>query len=194
MVPRHTYICNLELAWSNYHVKGCVVECGVWRGGMSAGLVAALGASRDYYLLDSFEGLPTAKEIDGVSMIEWQRNKSPATYYDNCCAPVEWAQKAMAQSGARSFDLVRGWFDKTVPELQLREPIALLRLDGDLYDSTMVCLKGLFDSVVAGGLIMIDDYYAWDGCSRAVHDFLSHRSATERIQQAGSLGYIRKLS
>ena len=58
--------------------------------------------------------------------------------------------------------------------------------------STYVCLKYLFHKVAEGGLIIIDDYYTWDGCSRAIHDFLSHRSAPERVRNLNSVAYIVK--
>jgi O-methyltransferase len=83
--------------------------------------------------------------------------------------------------GATSFKLWPGFFNKTLPHFQT-EPIALLRLDADWYDSTMVCLEYLFERVVERGIIILDDYYTWDGCSRAIHDFLSKNKATERIR------------
>src|SRR5690348_7511798 len=68
MIPASTYAKNLMIA-ENYirSVPGCVVECGTWRGGMIAGIADVLGAERDYFLFDSFEGLPAAGEIDGTA-------------------------------------------------------------------------------------------------------------------------------
>jgi O-methyltransferase len=192
MVPRDSYVDNLELARMPSSVPGCIVECGVWRGGMSGGIANILGPSRKYFLLDSFEGLPPAKEVDGKTAIEWQADKSAHSYYDNCKAEESYASEAMKRAGVTDFQLIKGWFSDTVPQLKLPEPIALLRLDGDWYDSTMVCLDHLFDKVVPGGVIIIDDYFAWDGCSRAVHDFLSKRSATERLRTNGRVCYMVK--
>ena len=192
MIESDTYAGNLSLASKVTGVSGCVVECGVWRGGMSAGLATILGADRNYFLFDSFEGLPPAKEIDGDAALNWQLNKESPNYFDNCTAGEEYARRAMTLSGARSFQLVRGWFDKTLPTFQLPEPIALLRLDGDWYDSTMVCLNSLFERVAPGGLIILDDYHTWDGCSRALHDFLSQHSAVERIQSLDNICYLQK--
>jgi O-methyltransferase len=192
MISRDTYVGNLSLASKVTGVPGCVVECGVWRGGMSAGMAAILGADRKYFLFDSFEGLPPAKEIDGAAALNWQLNKESPLYHDNCTAGEEFARRAMTLSGARSFQLVKGWFDKTLPSFQPPEPIALLRLDGDWYDSTMVCLNSLFERVAPGGLIILDDYHTWDGCSRALHDFLSQRSAPERIHSLDTICYLQK--
>ncbi len=57
---------------SRRHVKGCVVECGVWRGGMSAGMAEVLGPDREYFLFDRFEGLPPATGPDGVYAKTWR--------------------------------------------------------------------------------------------------------------------------
>src|SRR5258708_35528739 len=64
MIPPLVYMGNLALAQRFKHIKGCVVECGVWRGGMSAGLAEVLGPERHYYLFDSFRGLPPPGEKD----------------------------------------------------------------------------------------------------------------------------------
>jgi len=90
-------------------IAGSVVECGVWRGGMIAGLSRILG-SRRYFLFDSFEGLPPAKPIDGQAAIDYQRNTTSPTYYDNCAAPSEFAVRAMQLAGVRQFELKPGFF------------------------------------------------------------------------------------
>ncbi|HEY4797855.1 MAG TPA: TylF/MycF/NovP-related O-methyltransferase, partial [Bacteroidia bacterium] len=71
----------------------------------------------------------------------------------------------------------------SLPNFHCNERISILRLDGDWYDSTMDCLTNLYDEVQVGGVIIIDDYYTWDGCSRAVHDFLSKRNLVVKVKQ-----------
>lgn len=195
MVPKETYLQNLNLISQFKNVKGAVVECGVWRGGMSAGIADLLGVSRTYYLFDSFEGLPEAKAIDGESAIAWQKDIHSENYFENCKAEKAWAEKAMGLSKAKDYSLIQGWFEKSLPEFNCKEGIAVLRLDGDWYESTMDCLVNLYPQVVAGGLIILDDYYLWDGCSRAVHDYLSKNSIPSRIKQFNNshLHYIVKL-
>lgn len=192
MISRECYLSNLELALRVSDIEGCIVECGVWRGGMIAGIASVLGPERTYYLFDSFEGLPPAQEIDGQAAIQWQADKESPKYYQNCRAEEQFASAAMKLSKVKKYKLIRGWFEDTIPKYSDTEPIALLRLDGDWYDSTMICLKHLFDRVVTGGLIIIDDYYTWDGCSRAVHDFLSERSAIQRISSFNNICLIKK--
>ena len=194
MISRSTYVDNLQLAESVRHIPGCVIECGVWRGGMSAGMGVVLGSKREYFLFDSFEGLPPAREIDGVAAIAWQANTTSPKYYDNCTAGTAFAEKAMQRAGITSFHLKKGWFEQTLPGFKPPSLIAILRLDADWYDSTMVCLSHLFDFVTPGGLIVLDDYYTWDGCSRALHDFLSQRQAVERIRSLGEICWLQKVS
>jgi len=193
MIPREAYVDNLLLAQRVAALPGCVIECGVWRGGMCAGLASLLGPQRNYYLFDSFEGLPEAQDIDGEAALVWQKNKQSPHYYDNCTAKEDFAARAMALSRCRSYHLMKGWFEDTIPGFTPPEPIALLRLDGDWYDSTMICLESLFKHVIPGGLVLLDDYHTWDGCSRALHDFLSRQTATERIRSFGDICYLQKL-
>ncbi len=191
MIPAASFVINLELALEVAAVPGAVVECGVWRGGMSAGIATVLGPDREYYLLDSFEGLPAAQDIDGPTAIQWQQDSEGPAFYDNCAADIGYAEQAMAKSGASDVHIVKGWFSDTLP-LPQNPNIALLRLDGDWYDSTLTCLEHLFPQVVDGGIIIVDDYYTWDGCSRAVHDYLSRQSAVERLRELGGVCFIRK--
>jgi O-methyltransferase len=186
MVTPLVYLSNLHVAKKFKNVNGCVIECGVWRGGMIGGIAKLLGPSRKYYLFDSFEGLPPAQEIDGQAAIKWQNAKSGNKYYDNCKAEEKFAREAMKRAGVENIDLIKGFFERTVPGFIPDQPIAILRLDGDWYESTMTCLKHLYPYVAEGGVIMLDDYYTWDGCSRAVHDFLSSTGSIDRLEKSGS--------
>jgi O-methyltransferase len=191
LVPKTQFVDNLVVARRAGSVAGDLVECGAWRGGMSAALAWAL-PGRHSVLLDSFEGLPDAKAIDGPAAVHWS---TVVRDHENCTAGEQWAHDAMARVGHADYELVRGWFDDTVPAVADRaRPIAVLRLDGDWYDSTMVCLEHLFPLVRPGGIVLIDDYFDWDGCSRAVHDYLSQNGSAERVRTstADEFAYIVK--
>ena len=188
MVENQDFIDCLSLVSKFENIEGCVVECGVWRGGMMGGIAETMGNKRDYYLFDSFEGLPPAKEIDGASAIAWQKDVDSPGYFENCKAEMDWAEKAMMKTKVKNYKLVKGWFDKTIPTYTFDKPIGVLHLDGDWYDSTMVCLENLFMKVAKGGLIILDDYYVWEGCSKALHDYLSINKRPERIERAYSSG------
>jgi O-methyltransferase len=193
MVPELVYCYNLSLAERVKNIPGCVIECGVWRGGMCAGLHTVLGPQRRYFLFDSFEGLPPAQAIDGPAAIRWQQDTTSPFYYDNCSASQDFARRAMEAVGAKQYELKPGFFDISLPNFMPPEPIAFLRLDADWYKPTMECLDWLFDHVAPGGIIALDDYYTWDGCSRALHDFLSKRKARERIRCfADAICYLEK--
>jgi O-methyltransferase len=183
MIPKQTFVENLKLCKSFNHVRGCIIECGVWRGGMIAAMSELLGNDRNYYLFDSFEGLPEAQGIDGEAAIKWQNDKEGPIYYDNCKAEIDYAYKAMKISGVQNYQLIKGWFSETLPKFNINDEIAILRLDGDWYDSTIQCLTCLYPKLSKGGLIIVDDYYSWEGCSKAIHDYLSTQGLSDKIYQ-----------
>jgi O-methyltransferase len=194
MFNSYPYIQNLLLA-QKVKVDGCVVECGTWRGGMIAGFATVLGNKREYYLFDSFEGLPDATENDGELAAKYQADtkENPEYGWDNCRAEISFAEQAMKKSGVDHYQLVKGWFENTLPGFDKSKKIALLHLDGDWYDSVYLCLEQLYDSVVPGGIVIIDDYTNWEGCTKAVHDFLSKRNIPEKIKQFNnSISYFVK--
>ena len=157
MIPEREYIDNLRLARRAATVNGCIIECGTWRGGMIAGIANVLGSSRRYYLFDSFEGLPPATPIDGAAALAWQGNKDSSNYYNNCTASEKDARDAMNLSGVSQYDIVKGWFSDTLPKVRLAEPVAVLRLDADWYESTVCALDNLASHVAPGGMIIVDD-------------------------------------
>jgi len=192
MILKGNYINNLALIDKHRAVSGCVVECGVWRGGMIAGIAELLGPDRQYVLFDSFEGLPPAKEIDGPAALAWQADSTNPTYLDNCAAPSSFATHAMRLAGARNVSVHSGWFKDTLPGYAPPAPIAILRLDGDWYDSTMVCLEALFPHLAPEGVVILDDYCTWDGCRRAVHDYLyQYKSLARILQWRDDVTYIK---
>jgi O-methyltransferase len=172
--------------------SGAIVECGSWRGGTSIAMLLAQRAAvgrvvLPVFLLDSFEGLPPAQERDGPLAIEWQSGAYPEWFFDNC-----FADESEVKEVARSFGfsesearIRRGWFSETIPKIASElgaNSISLLRLDGDWYDSTILCLEHLVPIVQEGATVIVDDYYAWDGCARALHDWLSHHDHPYRIK------------
>lgn len=194
MFNSHSYIQNLLLA-EKVKVDGCVIECGTWRGGMIAGFATVLGDDREYYLFDSFEGLPDVTEKDGDLALQYQieTKQNPDYGWDNCRAEIAFAQQAMKKSGVHKYELIKGWFEDSLPKFDKSKKIALLHLDGDWYESIYLCLEQLYDSVVPGGMIIIDDYTNWEGCTKAVHDFLSRRNLAEKIKQFNnSISYFIK--
>jgi len=189
MVPQNSYTGNLHLAMKVKNIPGNIVECGTWRGGMIAGIADVLGPDRHYFLFDSYEGMPPAKEIDGEAALAWQRNTSSPGYHNNCRASEDEARQVMAMSAATQYSLVKGWFEDTLPNAKVG-PIALLRMDADWYDSTKQILDSFAHRLVSGGLIIVDDYYVVQGCTRAVNECAVARSWMIRQYRFGGVCYI----
>jgi O-methyltransferase len=193
MIKPATYAANLLVVEDQRNVPGCVVECGTWKGGMIAGMADLLGNERQYFLFDSFEGLPPAEPTkDGAKAVAYQANPNAPEYLDNCTAAKADAIAAMELAGVR-YQIFQGWFNDTLPTFQPPEPIAILRLDGDWYDSTMTCLRYLVPHLAPEGIVILDDYGTWDGCSRAVHDYLSQTQSTARIRTPHDVAVIQGL-
>ncbi len=176
--------------------RGDIVECGVWRGGCAFAMLLAQKAlfgqvKKPVWMFDSFQGLPPAGKADGLAALNYQRDVNSPTYFDNCSASIEDVRQAARSLGlveGAEFHLVEGWFDATVPVAVNRLDevgIALLRLDGDWYESTKVCLDHFAPLVATNGVVIIDDYLAWDGCVRAVHEYLVTNDLPYRIRTVG---------
>ncbi len=193
MISRNIFVGNLKLVQRFKTVPGVVVECGVWRGGMISAIAKIMGNKRKYYLFDSFEGLPPAQKIDGTSAIKWQRSKNSPLYFNNCKTEEKYAREAMVLSNVKNYKIIKGWFSESLQKINFDHNIAILRLDADWYKSTMECLAALYDHVVKDGVIIIDDYYIWDGCSNAVHKFLAMKKDSSRLfQTKDGISYILK--
>ncbi|MEN5094213.1 TylF/MycF/NovP-related O-methyltransferase [Pseudomonas protegens] len=173
-------------------LPGAILECGTWRGGCS---VAMLLIQRELfgkvvkpvYMLDSFEGLPSVDHRDGPLAAEWQAGADKEKFFDNCKAAQNDLESLLQLHNFSSADykVVRGWFDNTIPVVASElsaQGLAVLRLDGDWYSSTDVALRYLCPITVEQGVVVVDDYYAWDGCARATHDYLSSNDLPYRIK------------
>ena len=197
---------NLVFSWRTAlelieaDVPGAFLECGTWLGGSSFGLALAQRRAfgrviRPIYMLDSFEGLPPATRRDGPAALEYQRLTNHPGYYDNCRAPLEKVLQIREGLGLSDDEcpLVPGWFHETLPLLSPKwekSGIAWLRVDCDWYDPVRLILDVLEPILVEEGIMIIDDYYAWDGCARAVHDYLSANDLAYRLREGGSEGWL----
>jgi O-methyltransferase len=171
-----------------YQIPGALVECGVWKGGSSAMMALAHLASspvpcRPLHLFDSFEGLPEPRrESDGREAIQYSSNRAGGNLVSiqQCVGTLAENRQLLQDEVAYPEKLLQyhvGWFENTVEEAAPKIPqIALLRLDGDWYESTRTCLVHLYPHVVRGGVVVIDDYGHWEGCRKAVDEFLASLS------------------
>lgn len=171
------------------NIPGDFVECGVWKGG-SVALMAyslkKLNEIRDIHLFDCFDDICQPDvEVDGEKAV-WEAggthfakgNLSPVKgIYDNqggCGNEIKVKSLLVENVGYASNHVIihKGWFQDTLPNDESIIKIALLRLDGDWYASTKVCLENLYHKVASGGVIIVDDYGCYEGCKKAVDEFL----------------------
>ncbi|MEE8507788.1 MAG: TylF/MycF/NovP-related O-methyltransferase [Myxococcota bacterium] len=185
-------LAHQVLAVLAFGVPGDFVECGVWRGGAAflvADLLRRAGVSdRKVWLFDSFEGLPRPERVDGEAAVRYAGEAQSPDYHDNCRASLEDVKKGAAELGLIPHtEFVKGWFEESLPAHRDRiGPIALLRIDCDWYSSVRCCLENLFHQVADDGLVVFDDYYTWDGCTIAVHEFLAKEARAYRIEGGAS--------
>lgn len=182
-------------------LEGAFVECGTWRGG-SLGYWARSfmrnGGSTVHssiFGLDSFQGMPRMTEKDGDSTAHWMHGKTMSdlapellngelepTGLNVATEQDCWAMLEGSGFPREGVTLAKGWFQDTLPLVKEKiGKIAVLRLDGDFYESTRVCIETLFDQVVAGGVVIVDDYGAFPGCKRAIDEFIAERQLSERL-------------
>ena len=175
-------------------VPGDFIETGVWRGGacifMRAALNAYLDDTRQVWVADSFEGLPKPdgryQQDDGD--LHWTKNDDLGISIDQVKA--NFSRYGLLDERVR---FLKGWFKDTLPRAPI-EKLAILRLDGDMYSSTMDSLQNLYPKLSVGGFVIIDDYQI-DVCRKAVHDFRDSNEIETPLIPIGWMGtYWRKLA
>jgi O-methyltransferase len=175
-------------------IPGDLIECGVWRGGACILMRAVLEAYRDeercVWLADSFEGVPPPDPENYSADTDLRLDLSA----DRLAIPESAVRNNFKRYGLLD-DRIRflpGWFKNTLPDAPI-DRIALLRLDGDLYESTIQALDALYSKVSAGGFCIIDDYQSINACRQAVMDYRQKNSiSAEIIDIDGSGVYWRK--
>ena len=174
-------------------IPGDFIETGVWRGGCCILMKGVLVANGDYqrkiYVADSFEGLPPPKAdlYPADSDITLHLFKELAIPVDEVKA--NFARYDLLDAGVV---FVKGFFEDTLPNLNAG-PFAVIRLDGDMYESTIVSLVSLYPKLSRGGYVIIDDYGAVEACRQAVHDYRDRERITAEIHGIDGIGaYWRK--
>lgn len=163
------------------NIEGDFIETGVWKGGATIFMRAALKAynihNRNVWVADSFEGLPKPNEklypLDFGSSFH---------HYTALKISIE-----DVKSNFRKYDLLddkvkflKGWFKDTLPTAPI-DKISVLRLDGDMYESTIDAITNLYPKLSVNGYIIIDDYHIVEGCKQAISDYRNKFNITEEI-------------
>lgn len=177
------------------NVPGVLIECGVAEGGTAAMLVLAnkeLGkTNREKWFFDSYEGLPEPSEEDYI-------NGKAGGFIrplpkGSCLGTIEQVSELMYDTLGMSKDevhLVKGWFQDTVPDHKdkVGDTIAVLRLDGDWYESTKIPLDNFYDKLSKGGVVIIDDFGTCYGAERATNEFRHQQGITTPLIPDGRGG------
>jgi len=162
-------------------IPGDLIETGVWRGGACIFMRAVLAAygitDRRVFVADSFQGLPKPDE-----------DKYPADKGDKLHAePVLAVSREAVEENFRKYGLlddqvifIKGWFRDSLPKANIKK-LSVLRLDGDMYGSTIEVLNTLYPLLEKGGFCIIDDY-ALMPCKRAVDDFRSANNISSPLE------------
>ena len=175
---------NLQFCFEdvlNKDVPGDLIETGVWRGGSTIfmrGILKAYGVKdRRVWVADSFQGLPPP-----------DAEKNPA---DRCSIHHKILQLVVSLDEVKAnferFDLLddqvcflAGWFKDTLPKAPIKK-LAVARLDGDMYGSTMDALTSLYPKLASGGYLIVDDYGSVPACRQAVQDYRKAYGISESI-------------
>jgi O-methyltransferase len=169
-------------------IPGDLIETGVWRGGATIFMRAVLKAygvtDRVVWAADSFEGLPIP-----------DADRFPLEARARKGATIQHGFRALAISleevrrNFQAYDLLdeqvrflKGWFKDTLPAAPIQS-LAVMRLDGDFYESTMDSLRNLYDRLSIGGYVIVDDYGqdSWTYCRNAVDEFRRERQIEDAM-------------
>ncbi len=169
-------------------IPGDLIETGVWRGGacilMRAVLFAYGITARRIWIADSFEGLPRPN----AARYPADKNDTFYTYHD-LSVSIDEVKRNFEKYGLCDDQLVflKGWFKDTLPIADI-DSLAVLRLDGDMYESTMLALENLYAKVSVGGYIIIDDYHVVKACKVAVDEFLAKNKIVPQLYEIDGVG------
>ncbi len=207
MVGRKGLVATFDIVVDveQQRIRGCLVECGVAKGGCSALMLHLSNVCRqitrmrrDAWLFDSFEGLPEPTAEDGVLRKPQGKNRSSWDLAKGYCLGTQEEVEDLLfnkfEFDRDQVHLVKGWFQDTLPKYQEQVgEIAILRIDGDWYASTKCCLENLYEQVVDGGYVILDDY-ALVGCRKAVDEFFAGKEYPEVIPDGRGGGWFRKVA
>jgi hypothetical protein len=163
-------------------VSGDLVETGVWRGGaviFMRGILEAYGERRRLvWAADSFEGLPKP-DVERYPADEGDRHWTfPQLTVSQKDVEANFERYGLLDDRVR---FLPGWFRDTLPTAPI-EQVAVLRLDGDMYESTMIALDSLYPKLSPGGFVIVDDYNCVPQCKLAVDEFRAAHGIVDALE------------
>jgi len=194
------HVFDYVLHINREELEGDIVECGVWMGGATATMMFAQLKSkheRDFWLFDTFSGLPPPSKKDDERSKRIYKQVITGTAYSRQRSGLvlngkwNYGPKPIVKNLIRltgySLDkvhLIEGKVEDTLSTTHLPDKIAILRLDTDWYSSTKIELEVLWDRLISGGLLYIDDYCTWGGARKAVDEFFGKRGLQNLVAEA----------
>jgi hypothetical protein len=183
------------------HVPGDLIETGVWRGGATIfmrGILKAYEISdRQVWVADSFEGLP--KPDEQAFPVEAKAHSRPIMTkgFKNFAADLDEVKRNFKAYGMLDDQVhfLKGWFKDTLPGAPIKQ-LAVMRLDGDYYESTRDALVNLYHRLSPGGYVIIDDYAedTWTYCRKAVDEFRVEQRIDDPLIRVDSKCYYWRRS
>jgi O-methyltransferase len=166
--------CIVDVLENN--IPGDILEAGVWRGGMTIFMRAVLKAYRNVerkvWVVDSFEGFPAIDRKHDT--FDWSEGHFAVSLAN--------VQSHFARYGLLDDQVcfLKGFFSDTLPDPRIGK-LSILRVDADLYTSTMEVLSALYPSLSVGGYAVFDDYQNLPDCRRAIDEYRQANGIIEEI-------------
>lgn len=182
-------------------VAGEIIETGCALGGSSIVIAKAKNHGRAFYIYDVFGMIPSPGEKDGEDVLERykiiKQGKSAGIngekyygYQENLFEQVKSNFKQFdLEADKNNIHLVKGLYQDT---LKVNYKVALAHIDCDWYDSVMVCLNQITPHLSKGGMLVIDDYSFWSGCTKAVDDYFSDKKNEFEFVRKNRLHIVKK--
>jgi hypothetical protein len=188
-------LAHYELYKSIIHLPGHIVECGVYKGASlvrfsSFREILENQNSRKIIGFDAFGEFPRQEDYEDSRFIEEFEGQGGHGI------PITQLQEVFTYKSFSNYELIQGDICSTIPKYVSEHPelkIALLHIDVDVYEPSVVILENLYERVVKGGLVVFDDFGTVAGETRAIDEFFDGKSVTiEKLPLGHIPSYIRK--
>jgi len=170
------------------NINGHIIEAGCALGGSAIVIASAKSLKRPFNVYDTFSMIPSPSEKDGEDVHKFyekiKSGKAPGirgskyyAYQDNLYNIVRTNfLKFDLNLSLNNISLIQGDIKNT---MYINFPVSFAHIDCDWYESVMTCLQRIWSNLVVCGTLVIDDYYAWSGCTQAVNEFFNLKDKTE---------------
>lgn len=164
----------------------CFVECGVANGGALALMKSCASDNTVIYAFDSWDKMPnlTSEDENEQRALKHNFNNVKGKYIGRVFGKVPNVHKTFRDLNVKinNVKLIKGYFEDTFPKnISKIKNIAVLHIDVDFYKATQFCLESLYDKVISGGVVIVDDYNAYIGCKKAVDEFRKNHKINDEL-------------